>query len=314
MANMHLKKYDGYVWFLVHRKELIEQTIETFDDMKLSKENIFIGMVQTVTRHLGEYKKPTLIILDEAHHAKAKTWTDIIKYYDKVPTIGLTATPIRRDGKTLGDIFDTMVIGATAKWLIENKYLAEYDYYAPPVGNMEFKLKGVDYDLDEFSAMLFKSKIYGEIEKYIDFKKKTIIYCPSIKFSEALCKKIGATHFDGETSKKDRKQIVDDFRSGKIRILSNVDLIGEGFDVPDCDCVILLRPTLSLSLYIQQAMRCLRPRGAKKAVIYDFVGNVYRHGMPTENRDWSLSKTMKARKANAEPNIVPRQCNNCRIV
>jgi len=314
MANKHLEKHKGYVWFLVHRRELIDQTIETFDDMKLSKDNIFIGMVQTVTRHLGQYKEPTLIILDEAHHAKAKTWTDIIEYYENIPTIGLTATPLRRDGKPLGDIFDVMVKGVESDWLIENDYLAHYDYYAPSVEKMEFKIRGVDYDLDEFSSMLFKSKIYGDIEKYIDKEKKTIIYCPSIKFSKALCERIGATHFDGETPKAERKQIVSDFKKGKIRILSNVDLIGEGFDVPDCDRVILLRPTLSLSLYIQQSMRCLRPGKNKKAIIYDLVGNVYRHGLPTETRNWSLTEKMKVRNKNAEPNILVRQCSKCRLV
>jgi len=311
MASKHIRKFNGYVWFLVHRRELIQQTELVFKEFGISRDNVFIGMVQTVTRNLDKYKRPTLIIFDEAHHAKAKTWTNIIDHYKDVPMIGLTATPCRRDGKPLGDIFDVMVQGVESDWLIEHNFLAEYDYYAPPVTNMEWKMKGVDYDLSDVTASLLKSKIYGEIEKYISLERKTIIYSPSIEFSKSLCERIGATHFDGNTPKAEREKIVTAFKEGKIRILSNVDLIGEGFDVPDCDCVILLRPTMSLSLYIQQSMRCLRP--GKKAVIYDLVGNVYRHGMPTEKRAWSLVKRI-SRKRSAEADVLVRQCKKCRLV
>lgn len=315
MANKHIeKKANGYVWFLVHRRELINQTLETFEKFGLSTDHIFVGMVQTVTRNLGKYELPSLIIFDEAHHAKAKTWHNIIEEYYQVPTIGLTATPQRMDGKPLGDIFDELVEGVDAEWLIDNGFLAPYDYYAPPVTDMEFKYRGIDFDLDEFSAQLFKSKVYGDIKKYVDPNRKTIIYSPSIQFSKQLCGEIGATHFDGSTPKKEREQIVADFRSGKIKILSNVNLIGEGFDVPDCDCVILLRPTLSLSLYIQQSMRCLRPGLNKRAVIYDLVGNVYRHGMPTESRKWTLTKKNRIRNKSGEPDIIVRRCKRCYLI
>ena len=315
MAHKHIEKYsDGYVWFLVHRRELIEQTHETFSFFNIPEDNVFIGMVQTITRHPERYRKPTLIIFDEAHHAKAKTWYNIIDYFKDVPMIGLTATPVRRDGKALGDIFDTMVEGVGSEWLIDNGYLAPYDYYAPNVERLEYRLKGTDYDLDDVTAQLLKSKIYGDIKKYIDNSRKTIIYCPSVAFSQALVQSIGAVHFDGTTPKNERQRIVTDFRSGKIRILSNVDLVGEGFDVPDCDTVILLRPTMSLSLYIQQSMRCLRPADGKRAIIYDLVGNCYRHGLPTEAREWSLTKDNKVRNANGEPDIIARRCHNCELI
>lgn len=314
MAHKHIKLYNGYVWFLVHRRELIEQTHNTFRDFGIPEDNVFIGMVQTITRHPERYRKPTLIIFDEAHHAKAKTWYNIIDYFNDVPMIGLTATPVRRDGKALGDIFDTMIQGVSAEWLIANGYLAPYDYYAPNVERLEYRLKGTDYDLDDVTAQLLKSKIYGDIGKYIDNSRKTIIYSPSIAFSQSLVESIGATHFDGTTSKNERQRIVTDFRSGKIRILSNVDLIGEGFDVPDCDTVILLRPTLSLSLYIQQSMRCLRPAEDKRAIIYDLVGNCYRHGLPTEPREWSLTKDNKVRNASGEEDVVVRRCHNCELI
>ena len=312
MTHKHIVKYKGYVWFLVHRRELVEQTIKTFDMFNIPRDNVFIGMVQTVTRNLDKYKKPTLIIFDEAHHAKAKTWYNIIEHFSNVPMIGLTATPIRRDGKPLGDIFDKLVNGVSAEWLIDNGYLARYDYYAPPITKMEWKIKGADYDLDDVTAQLLKSKIYGNIGKYIDKNKKTIIYCPSIEFSKIICERYGATHFDGNTPKKLRTEIISKFRSGEIKLLSNVDLIGEGFDVPDCEVIILLRPTMSLSLYIQQSMRALRP--GKRATIYDLVGNVYRHGLPTEERNWSLDRKLTVRNKSGAPEVIVRQCKQCRLV
>lgn len=313
MAHRHIELYNGYVWFLVHRRELIKQTHDTFREFGIPKDNVFIGMVQTITRHPERYKKPTLIIFDEAHHAKAKSWYNIIDYFEGTPMIGLTATPIRRDGKSLGDIFDCLVEGLDSGTLIEQGYLSEYDYYAPHIDNMEYKLKGVDYDLDDVTAQLLKSKIYGDISKYIDKGRKTIIYCPTIAFSKSL-ERLGVVHFDGDTPKNKRDEIVDKFRKGEIRAISNVDLIGEGFDVPDCDTVILLRPTLSLSLYIQQSMRCLRPSPGKRATIYDLVGNCYRHGLPTEKRNWSLTQDSKIRNASGEEDIIVRRCHKCELI
>ena len=308
MAKNHIRlSQDNHVWFLVHRRELVDQTLETITD----NNNIFVGMVQTISRHPERYKKPTLIIFDEAHHATAKTWTNIIDYFEGVPMVGLTATPTRLNGDNLGNIFDDLVVGVTSEWLIDNNYLANYDYYAPRnIGG--YDLKGSDFDMEQVAEILEKSKIYGDILKHIDLTRKTIIYCPSIKFSKSLCEKIpGIVHFDGDTPTATRKQIVDDFKTGKIRALSNVDLIGEGFDVPDCDTVMLLRPTQSLALYIQQSMRCLRPGDNKRATIYDFVGNVFRHGMPTETREWSLTGRTRCKNSNAVPDLLVRECKKC---
>ena len=313
MAHRHISLYNGYVWFLVHRRELIKQTHDTFSEFGIPEDNVFIGMVQTITRHPERYKKPTLIIFDEAHHAKARSWYNIIDYFNDVPMIGLTATPIRRDGKALGDIFDVLVEGANAEELIKQGYLSEYDYYAPHISNMEYKLRGTDYDLDDVTAQLLKSKIYGDIKKYIRVDKKTIIYCPSVAFSKSL-ESLGVVHFDGDTPKNKRDEIVDKFRKSEIMTISNVDLVGEGFDVPDCDTVILLRPTMSLSLYIQQSMRCLRPGVNKRATIYDLVGNCYRHGLPTEPRDWSLTQDSKVRNSSGEEDIIVRRCHKCELI
>ena len=309
MASKHIEKSpDNFVWFLVHRQELVDQTTETFKEQGIDTTNIFIGMVQTVTRNIGKYPKPSMIIFDEAHHATAKTWSNIAGYYD-IPIIGLTATPCRLDGSGLGNIFDTIIEGESTEWLINNNYLAQYDYYAPKI-DINFNRKGKDFDQEDIAAQFESKKIYGDIMSYIDTNKKTIIYCPTIEYSKELAERIpGAVHFDGDTPHKLRQHIVSQFKKGHIRTLLNVDLIGEGFDVPDCDCVMLLRPTMSLSLYIQQSMRALRP--GKRATIYDFVGNVYRHGMPCEKRLWTLTDRLKVNNPTGEPDILSRQCKKC---
>jgi superfamily II DNA or RNA helicase len=213
-----------------------------------------------------------------------------------------------------------MEVGVTAKWLVNNGFLSKYEYYAPKL-KMEgavWKPKGMDYDTEDAEQKLAEAGIYGDIFKYFNPNLRTIIYAPTLSMSRRVVEEINnhygaeiAAHFDGDTPPKERKRIVEDFRSGKIRALSNRDLIGEGFDVPDCECCMLLRPTKSTALYIQQAMRCMRPREGKKAVIYDFVGNVYRHGMPDDDRTWNLSTKVKCRNESGEPDIITRTCKHC---
>ena len=317
MARKHVEKnkLKNNVWFLVHRQELLDQTLETFKAFRIPLGNVFVGMVQTLSSKIkrGEtLEKPTLIIFDEAHHATAKTWERIVEYFNGVPMIGLTATPHRLNGDPLGNIFDDLVEGVDASYLLANRFLAKYDYYAPKIMKENFEMRGSDFDMQKVTDYFEEKKIYGDIKKYIDKDRKTIIYSPSVEFSQALEKMIpGVVHFDGSTPKEKRRKIVDDFKNDKIKILSNVDLIGEGFDVPDCDTVILLRPTQSLSLYIQQSMRCLRPGENKKAIIYDLVGNVFRHGLPTMPHDWSLNKKIKARNPSGERDIIVRTCGKC---
>lgn len=319
MCSEHVKKNpNNYVWFLVHRSELVEQTINTFINNDLPLTNIFVGMVQTVTRHLDRYKAPTMIIVDESHHSTSKTYTHILNAYPNVPVIGLTATPARLDGKGLGCLFTTLISGVSTEWLIANKYLAPYKYYAPKTDLPDtFKVKGSDYDMRDVYSEFEKSCISGDILEYIDPTKQGILYAPTILFSKSITEQINnkfgniAVHFDGDTPKDERKQIVSDYRAGKIKILCNVDLIGEGFDVPDAEICYLCRPTLSTTLYIQQSMRCMRYKPNKLAIIYDFVGNVFKHGMPSDNREWSLQGKISTRNKSDDKELLVRQCKNC---
>lgn len=317
MALEHIKKNkNNYVYFLVHRRELISQTKETFNKFGIPTEQVYIGMVQSGSK-LDKLPTPTLIIFDEAHHASSRTWTSIINKYPNVYIIGLTATPIRNDNRGLGNVFDVLIEGVDAEWLIENNYLSEFDYYAPRILNLkrgDFLHKGNNFDLKSVGQTMINHKIYGDIKKYLDLeKRKTIIYSPTIEFSQQLENDIpGVVHFDGNTPKKKRDEIIAKFRNGEIKCLTNIELIGEGFDVPDCDCVILLRPTESLALYIQQSMRCLRYREGKRAVIYDLVGNIFNFDFPTVKRKYTLDKNKRFKfKEDEILDLKIRQCKKC---
>ncbi|MGN0577295.1 MAG: DEAD/DEAH box helicase [Ruminiclostridium sp.] len=304
------------VLFLVHRQELCEQIENTFTTYGVNMDYCHIGMVQTVTRRLDKIQRPALIITDENHHCLAASYKRIYEHFDTY-CVGVTATPIRLNGGGLGDINDKLIIGISAKELIRRKCLAPYDYYAPPVADLSgIKSRGGDYAAEDIEAALDKPHIYGDVIK--NYKQlaggvKAVCYCATVKHSRDMAEAfraagIPAEHIDGNTPKTQRSDIIRGFREGSIKILCNVDLISEGFDVPDCGASILLRPTKSLTLYIQQAMRCMRYQPDKKAIIIDHVGNVHRHGLPDSDREWTLDPKPPSKKKNT---VSVRQCTEC---
>lgn len=309
------------VWFMVHRRELLDQTIATFERFNIPLETVHIGMVGTYANRLDDYPEPDFIIFDEAHFSAAKTWLKIIERFPNAKICGLTATPCRLDGKPLGGIYDSMVTGITARELINSGYLSDYRYYAPSVTDLSGLTKrGKDFDAESATELLATKAVFGDVIKhYREYADglQTICYCASIKHSEAMAAEfqaagINAVHFDGNTPTAERKDIIKRFRDGEIKILCNVDLISVGFDVPDCWCCILLRPTTSTALYIQQAMRALRPADGKTAVILDHVNNYERHGLPDDDREWSLSAPVKSRgQYGDDGKLLVRQCTNC---
>lgn len=321
-----LKKASNRVLILLHRKELLKQTIEAFKSFQISTDHINIAMIQSFKNTLKTGVKPySLIIIDECHHATSNSFKAILSAYSKTALIGFTATPARLDGKPLGAIFDRLIVGADYFYLISNNYLVDYDYFSPDL-NFNFskwKLKNGDFDTTDNALHLDKKAIYGDILKYIDLSKKTIIYSPTVDYSKKLEAQINeffkssvAREFNGTTSQLERDQIINDFKNDKIKILINVDLIGEGFNVPSCDCVFLLRATQSLTLYIQQAGRALRsdPQNPnKRASIFDFVGNIYRFGFPDAPRAWSLFSTIKNthKHETAHDSLIIKTCPQC---
>ncbi len=306
------------VLFLVHRRELVEQIVSTFCKWGVDMRLCDVMMVQTASRRLKNLKKPALIMTDENHHSPAASYRRIYDFFPDVLRVGVTATPVRLNGDGLGDVNDKLLVGVSAKWLIENNCLAPYDYYAPSVADLTgLHIKMGEYITAEIEQAMIKKAVFGDVISYyhkLADGKKAICYCASITHSKAMAETfsadgIPAAHIDGDTPKVERAEIIAKFRSGEIRILCNVDLISEGFDVPDCECAILLRPTQSLTLYIQQSMRAMRYREGKRAVIIDHVGNYARFGLPDDEREWTLEK--KRKNQHQQNEIKARMCPDC---
>lgn len=301
------------VLFIVHRKELCDQTYSTFKGWGVDMRLCTIGMVQTFSRRIGKMITPSLIITDENHHCLATSYRKIYDHWPDVLKVGVTATPVRLNGSGLGDINDKLIVGPTVRELIEWGNLAPFRYYAPQlVMTDNLKTSRGEYNRGAIRELFEKRVIWGDVIK--NYNKlagglQAICYCSNIEQSQTMAASfcqagITAAHLDANTTKYHRDDIISRFRAGEIKILCNVDLISEGFDVPDCSAVILLRPTKSLGLFIQQSMRCMRPKPGKTAIIIDHVGNVMRFGLPDLDRQWSLTAKQQNKKAAPEFNIT----------
>jgi DNA repair protein RadD len=324
--------------FCCHRNELLNQasaTMSRFDidhgfiaarypEKKSSK--VQLAMIDTLSRRFLKTTFPDILFVDEAHHAISPTWRKVIDFYTNNGSIliGLSATPERLDGKSLGDIFTKMIIGPSISSLIADGYLSSYKYYAPPsVVDMDgVKKKFGDYDIREQAFRIDRPHVFGDaIQHYkkILYGKKAIVFQVNISSSKNFAKQcnehgVACLHVDGDMSPSERQRAIQSFVSGPTLILSNVGLFGEGFDVPGCDAVILLRKTASLSLFLQMCGRAMRPHPGKEyCTILDHMGNVSIHGLPDETREWSLSchRVTKNKKLENVEDISIKQCKNC---
>lgn len=321
--------------FMCHRTELVDQTYRTFLKNDIEPDFIaagrkfkptsdcYIAMVNTLLRRLQKVSCPKVMIVDECHHLASKTWKTVSDYYKNSLLIGLTATPCRLDGKPLSDMFDCMIIGPQTDELIKSGYLVPYKYYAPTnLDTSKVKVVNGEYQAQALDSLLQESSVIGDnIAQYkkLAMGKRNVVFACNIKHSKEIVKRyleagISAAHLDGDTNPGERKQIIKDFESGKIKVLSNVDLFGEGFDLPAIEVVSMLRPTMSLSLCIQQWGRGLRTApeiGKTECIILDHVNNYQRHGLPDEHREWSLEGGVKRKKRGQQSEIKIKRCPNC---
>ncbi|MCL2461380.1 MAG: DEAD/DEAH box helicase [Defluviitaleaceae bacterium] len=309
------------VLYLVHRKELRAQIYNEFYRWGVDMKRCDIHMVQGLARSPDKIKPPALIITDENHHSPAASYRKIYAAFPDARLLGVTATPVRLDGTGLGDVNDKLIESVTAKRLIDNGWLAPFDYYAPPVADLTgLHTSRGEFVIREAEERLNKKSIYGDVIRYyneLSQGRKAICYCVSVEHSKETARRftaagIPAEHIDGETPGIVRAAALSRLKAGQSRIICNVDLISEGFDAPDCGISILLRPTKSLTLYIQQAMRCMRPAPGKRALIIDHVGNYSRFGLPDAERKWSLES--KKRTASEQNEVKTRQCPECYFI
>ena len=321
MARM-IQGARGNVLVLAHRHTLINQHKELLKGLGVLKENVRIASVFTEAKRLGEYSPSdiNLIIIDEAHLSEAASYRKVCEYYD-CRRVLFTATPSRLDGKPLS-LADTLITGITADELIKMGAISEYDYYAPDL-NLDtdsVDLVAGEYNNGQLTDLMCQSAIYGDVLKYyakLGDNRQAIAYCTSIKHSKQTAdifnkNGISAISIDGSMSLKERDKLMDIFRQGKAQILCNCNLISEGVTLPNASVALLLRPTMSLPLFIQQSCRVLTPVEGKKAVIIDFVNNCQKHGLPTDTHNWSLTYPLEKRKEfNSDGTLNIRQCENC---
>jgi superfamily II DNA or RNA helicase len=333
------------VYILVHRDNLLDQTHRSLNELGVPHGIIASGFtpidhpvqvcsVYTLANRLADLPPPDLIIIDEAHHARAGTWQKILDYWHKSRVLGVTATPCRGDGSGLGvqsgGYFDAMVLGPSMIELTKLGNLCEYDYYLPPAGVdlSTVKTGQGEYNRKDLDKALRKPKITGcAVEHYLRIcpKAPAIAFCVSIAHANDVAAQfrargVSAQALTSEMTKDQIRSFITALGEGRIQVLTSCDIISEGTDIPIVTTAILLRPTHSLGLYLQQVGRVLRPAPGKgNAIILDHVNNIGRHGLPDADRDWKLdAPKKKARKGYnlEEEEAAPqtRQCDECYFV
>jgi superfamily II DNA or RNA helicase len=328
---------------LAHRREIITQTHRKlfehgvqagiiqagFDPRPLERAQV--ASIQTLWTRAVNSKSmqlPTahLLIIDEAHHAPARTYQKIIEAYPDAIVIGLTATPCRGDGRGLGNFFEVMIECPQVAELIELGFLVKTRCYAPVDPN----LKGVetrqgDYVVSQLAERMDKPKLIGDIiENWFKHGegRKTAVFATSVGHSlhirdEFVRAGVKAEHIDGTTPKDERDATLARLASGEITVVCNCMVLTEGWDMPEVGCCILARPTKQMGLYRQMIGRVLRPAPGKQyATVLDHSGAVHRHGLPEDHVEWTLDVDKKAsspghEKRQSKSSTSLLECTQC---
>jgi DNA repair protein RadD len=306
------------VAIIVHRQELVDQTCEALTAEKVEYGIIAAGypedpnawvqvcMAQTLSRRPERLKGVEFLIVDETHHILAVTWALLVAAAPEAYVLGVTATPERLDGKGLGAIFDTLIVGPTVKQLIAERWLSSFVMFAPERQADLHHVRTIagDYALGELANRMNTDVVLTdaitEYRKHLD-GQSALVFCVTIEHSRATTRAfraagINAVHLDGDTPAKERRDIIARLGGTKPLVVCNCGIVSEGLNVPVVGGVILLRPTKSPALYLQQIGRALRPApGKQRTVILDHAGNVFRHGFPDLEHPWSLAGRPKKR-------------------
>lgn len=319
------------VLILSHRGELIDQisrALTAWDtphgfiaaDYPTDQASCMIASVQTLQRRLSETPEPNLIIVDEAQHARARTWEEVLTRWPQAKLLGVTATPMRLSGEGLGKIFDTLILGPSYAELIAGNYLVQPIVFGPEtVDTSDLHTRAGEFIVSESEKLVDKPSITGSaLEMY---REKTdglpaLAFCVSVEHSKnvaAQFREAGypAMSLDGTTDREVRRGVVADFRARKILVLSSCQLFEEGFDVPGVHVGIFLAPTQSEVRYRQQRGRIVRPEpGKERAWMFDHVGGWKRFGLPHWDREvpWSLEGEDRTVKKKV---TAVKVCSNC---
>lgn len=328
-------------WFNCHRVELVEQTSWTFRQFGIEhgvvapgydfdpSAQVQVCSIDTLRHRAALLPPPRLVVWDEAHHMAAATWAALQAALSEAWHVGLSATPWRLNGEGLRDYFEELIPGPQIAELIRQGALSPFRVFAPPPPDGLGRVRKVagEFAVGAAAQVMGDAKIIGDVVTHWQARAaglRTVGFACNVEHSRAMVaafreRGIPAAHLDGNTPARERRQIIRDYADGALAVLWNVALFGEGFDLAahagkpvTIDAVIQARPTQSLALHLQQQGRALRPAPGKVAVILDHAGNTYRHGLPDDEREWSLDgrpKTPRAANDNAPP--PPVTCSGC---
>lgn len=320
------------VVIVVHREELLDQVSNTLKDFGVShafiaadrySENrrpVTVASVWSLAKRFRDYPEPDLVVIDEAHHAAAGSWKKIREAWPNAYRLGVTATPERLDGAGLSDSFASLITGPRVDSLIRQGYLSRFRIYAPKIETITVATRGGDYAKEALASFMSKPSLVGDAVvhyKALSHGRRAVAFCVSLDHAEAVSASFvragfRSTRIDGEMQRAERREIVDRFKRGEIDVLTSCEIISEGFDLPAIECAILLRPTMSLGLHLQQVGRALRPHpGKTEAIILDHAGNTMRHGMPDDEREWSLEGRPKQTRQAMDKVECVRTCPKC---
>jgi DNA repair protein RadD len=337
------------VLVIAHRREIVTQTrdklvangvnpgivLAGFEDELRPYANVQVASIQTLhARAIRSNRMPmaaaTYLIIDEAHHARASSYQKVLDAYPDAVVLGLTATPVRGDGRGLGNIFETMIETPQIAELIKLGHLVPTRVYAPVDRDIA---KGVgtqtgDYIVSALSARMNTDQLVGDVVadwlKHGE-RRRTVAFAVDVAHSVHIRNAflefdVRAEHLDGSTPKTERDAILARLASGETEVVSNCAVLTEGWDMPAVGCLVLARPTRQLGLYRQMVGRVLRPAEGKiDAIILDHSGAVYRHGLPEDHIEWTLdidrraeNPTQARRERGEEPKL--RECPSCKTV
>jgi len=307
---------------VAHRKELIDQAVDALGReirnkweigviRSKVKENrhstIQVASIQSLIRR--DFPKAGLVIIDEAHHATAESYQKIIDHYrgksiedygEESIILGVTATPARTDGKGFRDSFQILIKGPTIKKLTVKKYLCPYKLYAynkQRINTSSVKIQAGDYEPNQLADVVSRSQVRADLvqtwQQYA-FEKRTVVFAVNVELSKQYAEIYNASgykaeHIDGTTLEQERAAILKRFAKGQTKILCNCNIVTEGFDLPEMECVQIVRPTQSVIFWLQMVGRSLRTSKDKThAIILDHTDNYQRLGLPDSEHNWSL--------------------------
>ena len=321
--------------FVAHRRELVDQCSARLDEhsvphgvlmadhwRRYPQLPVQVCSIQTMLRR--NYSPSDLLIIDEAHRSVSKGYREVISRHTGV-LIGLTATPVRLDGRGLGELYDCIVEAPSTRELTQMGFLVPVRVFAPSCPNLDgVRVARGDYVREDLAHVMDQPRLVGDVLEHwtrLAGDRSTIGFAVDVHHSMSmrdrfLAAGIRAEHVDGDTPRKERQAIISRMRDGASQVLWNCEVGTEGLDIPRLSCAIKARPTESLGLSLQMDGRILRLfPGKTDAIILDHAGCAHRHGLPTDEREWSLDGKEKRKKSAVSEDIDPiRTCVFCYLI